>query len=122
MKAQPGLIQVFQTVKDSADRLNQKPALAFAPGGLQFATVLVDAGPRFQTIEGFGGAFTVTYPEVSRAMMEDKVRNIVTSGADTVVMCEPGCLMNIAGGLQKAGSAIRAMHIIDLLAAREGSV
>ena len=58
MQAQPGLIQVFQTVKDSADRLGQKPALAFAPGGLQFATVLVDSGPRFQTIEGFGGAFT----------------------------------------------------------------
>jgi len=31
-------------------------------------------------------------------------------------MCEPGCLMNIAGGLRKAGSSIRAMHIVDLLA------
>lgn len=67
---------------------------------------------------GFGGAFTVTYPQVSRAMMENKVKNIITSGADTVVMCDPGCLMNIAGGLHKAGSPIRAMHIIDLLASR----
>ncbi len=65
---------------------------------------------------GFGGAFTVTYPEVSRSMMENKVRNVIASGADTVITCEPGCLMNIAGGLQKAGSSIRAMHIIDLLA------
>jgi L-lactate dehydrogenase complex protein LldE len=71
-----------------------------------------------ETCCGFGGAFTVTYPEVSRSMMENKVKNIVASGADTVVMCEPGCLMNIAGGLRKAGSTIRAMHIIDLLAAR----
>jgi L-lactate dehydrogenase complex protein LldE len=69
-----------------------------------------------ETCCGFGGAFTVTYPEVSRAMMENKVKDILASGADTVVMCEPGCLMNIAGGLQKTGSAIRAMHIIDLLA------
>lgn len=69
-----------------------------------------------ETCCGFGGAFTVTFPEVSRAMMENKVRNILASGADTVITCEPGCLMNIAGGLRKAGSTIRAMHIIDLLA------
>jgi L-lactate dehydrogenase complex protein LldE len=68
-----------------------------------------------ETCCGFGGAFTVTYPEVSRSMMENKVTNIIASGADTVVTCEPGCLMNIAGGLHKAGSNIRAMHIIDIL-------
>jgi L-lactate dehydrogenase complex protein LldE len=71
-----------------------------------------------ETCCGFGGAFTVTYPEVSRSMMENKVRNIIASGADTVVMCEPGCLMNVAGGLYKVGSNIRAMHIIDLLSLR----
>ena len=72
-----------------------------------------------ETCCGFGGSFTVTFPEVSRAMMDNKVKDILASGADTVVMCEPGCLMNIAGGLHKVGSSIRAMHIIDLLAARE---
>ncbi len=71
-----------------------------------------------ETCCGFGGAFTVTYPEVSRSMMENKVKNILASGADTVVMCEPGCLMNVAGGLHKAGSNIKAMHIIDLLASK----
>ncbi len=68
---------------------------------------------------GFGGAFTVTYPEVSRAMMENKVKCILSSGADTVVTCEPGCLMNMAGGLHNGGSQIRAMHIIDILASKE---
>jgi L-lactate dehydrogenase complex protein LldE len=75
-----------------------------------------------ETCCGFGGAFTVTYPEVSRSMMDNKVHNIIASGADTVVMCEPGCLMNIAGGLHKAGSSIRAMHIIDVLAQTESNV
>jgi L-lactate dehydrogenase complex protein LldE len=75
-----------------------------------------------ETCCGFGGAFTVTYPEVSRSMMENKVRDIVASGADTVVMCEPGCLMNVAGGLHKAGSRIRAMHIVDLLAEQDSNV
>lgn len=71
-----------------------------------------------ETCCGFGGAFAVTFPEVSRAMMENKVKHILASGADTVVTCEPGCLMNIAGGLRKAGSPIRAMHLIDLLASK----
>lgn len=71
-----------------------------------------------ETCCGFGGAFTVTYPEVSRSMMENKVKHIIASGADTVITCEPGCLMNIAGGLHKAGSDIRAMHIIDVLSSR----
>ena len=75
-----------------------------------------------ETCCGFGGAFTVTYPEVSRAMMENKVNDIIASGADMVVMCEPGCLMNIAGGLHKARANVRAMHIIDLLAQQEKNI
>jgi len=69
---------------------------------------------------GFGGAFSVTFPEVSRSMMENKVKNIIAAGADTIVTTEPGCLMNIAGGLRNVRSPIRAMHIIDVLAS-EGS-
>jgi L-lactate dehydrogenase complex protein LldE len=72
-----------------------------------------------ETCCGFGGSFSVTFPEVSGFITENKVKNILASGADTVVMCEPGCLMNVAGGLRKAGSKIRAMHIIDLLASKE---
>jgi Fe-S oxidoreductase len=36
-----------------------------------------------------------------------------------VVACDAGCLMNIAGGLRQAGSKVRAMHIIDILASQE---
>jgi len=89
-------------------------ALLDSVKGLEFVSLKEE-----ETCCGFGGSFTVTFPEVSRAMMENKVKDIVASGADTVVMCEPGCLMNIAGGLYKAGSKIRAMHIIDLLASKE---
>jgi L-lactate dehydrogenase complex protein LldE len=70
-----------------------------------------------QTCCGFGGAFSVIYPEVSRAMMEAKVRNIQASGADVVVAGDAGCLMNIAGGLHKTGSSLRAMHLAEVLAA-----
>jgi L-lactate dehydrogenase complex protein LldE len=65
---------------------------------------------------GFGGIFSVVYPEVSRAMMETKVKNIIASGAEVVVVSEPGCLVNIRGGLVKVGSRVRAMHLIEILA------
>jgi len=71
-----------------------------------------------ETCCGFGGVFSVIYPEVSCTMMTAKVRNIQASGAEYVVVGEPGCLMNIAGGLQRAGSPVRAVHLIDVLAAQ----
>jgi L-lactate dehydrogenase complex protein LldE len=74
--------------------------------------------PEEETCCGFGGIFSVIYPEVSREMMTAKVRNIQASGAEYVVVGEPGCLMNIAGGLQRIGSPVRAVHLIDVLAAR----
>lgn len=74
-----------------------------------------------ETCCGFGGTFSVIYPEVSKAMMEAKVRSIIASGAEVVVACDGGCLMNIAGGLRQAGSPIRAMHLIEVLAAGRGA-
>jgi L-lactate dehydrogenase complex protein LldE len=71
-----------------------------------------------ETCCGFGGIFSVVYPEVSRDMMETKVRNITATGAEVVVVAEPGCIMNIAGGLRKIGSPVRAMHLIEVLAAQ----
>jgi L-lactate dehydrogenase complex protein LldE len=74
-----------------------------------------------ETCCGFGGIFSVVYPEVSRAMMQNKVRNIMATEAEYVVVAEPGCIMNIAGGLHVAGSPIRAVHLIEVLAATDGA-
>ena len=65
---------------------------------------------------GFGGSFSFKYADISAAMAEDKVNNIIDSGADTVVGCDMGCLMNIQGILSRKGSALRVMHIAQLLA------
>jgi L-lactate dehydrogenase complex protein LldE len=73
-----------------------------------------------ETCCGFGGVFSVINPEVSRLMMEEKVRRIEASGAQAVVAGDAGCLMNIGGGLRRAGSPLRAMHLIDVLAAGGG--
>jgi len=71
--------------------------------------------PGEETCCGFGGVFSVIYPEVSKSMMEAKVQAINSTGADVVVACDAGCIMNIAGGLRKAGSSVRAMHLIEIL-------
>lgn len=77
--------------------------------------------PDEETCCGFGGVFSVVYPEVSRAMMETKLRNVQLSGAEVVVTAEPGCLMNISGGLQKRNWPLRAMHLIEILASDGGA-
>jgi L-lactate dehydrogenase complex protein LldE len=65
---------------------------------------------------GFGGSFSVKYPDISEAMVTDKVNNIIASGADTVVGCDMGCLMNIQGMLSRMGSDIKTLHIAQILA------
>ena len=65
---------------------------------------------------GFGGAFSVKYPDISNAMVSDKVKNIIDTGADTVVGCDVGCLMNIQGKLSRLGSDIKVMHLAQILA------
>jgi L-lactate dehydrogenase complex protein LldE len=64
---------------------------------------------------GFGGTFAVKYAHISTAMLEDKVRFIEASGADVVVGCDTGCLLNIRGMLKRRGLAAKTMHIAQLL-------
>ena len=65
---------------------------------------------------GFGGSFAVKYADISSAMVTDKVNNIIATGADTVVGCDMGCLMNIQGMLSRMGSDIKIRHIAQILA------
>jgi L-lactate dehydrogenase complex protein LldE len=66
---------------------------------------------------GFGGTFCVKYPEISNHMAADKAREIVQSGADTLVAGDMGCLMNLAGKLSRDGhGSIRAYHVAEVLA------
>ena len=64
---------------------------------------------------GFGGSFSVKYSDISNAMVTDKVKNIMDTGADVVVGCDMGCLMNIQGKLSRIGSDIKVMHMAQIL-------
>lgn len=65
---------------------------------------------------GFGGLFAVKYPHISTAILEEKLKNIADSGADTVVANDCGCLMHIRGAMERQGMRTRAVHIAELLA------
>ena len=67
---------------------------------------------------GFGGSFSVRYPQISTAMVADKTRCILATGADAVVSTDSGCLMNIGGKLHREGREIRVMHLAELLESR----
>ena len=64
---------------------------------------------------GFGGSFAVRYPEISGAMVDDKMNCILDTGADVLVSTDTGCLMNIGGRLHRAGKSIEVLHIAELL-------
>jgi len=64
---------------------------------------------------GFGGVFSIEHPEISTAMLERKVTNLVMSGASVVVSCDAGCVTNINGGLHRQHKLQRAVHIADIL-------
>lgn len=65
---------------------------------------------------GFGGTFCVKYPEISVKMVDDKIKNILAIGADTLIGGDLGCLMNISGRLQRIGSSVRVYHVAEVLA------
>jgi L-lactate dehydrogenase complex protein LldE len=65
---------------------------------------------------GFGGTFCVKYPEISNAMVSEKAADIAATGADTLLAGDLGCLMNMAGKLQREGSAVKVRHVAEVLA------
>jgi L-lactate dehydrogenase complex protein LldE len=64
---------------------------------------------------GFGGTFAVKYPDISTAMVDDKVQHIIDTGAEVVTGGDMGCLMNIEGRLHRLGASVKALHIAQLL-------
>ena len=64
---------------------------------------------------GFGGSFSVRFPEISGAMVQDKVAFIEQTGADAVVATDSGCLMNIGGCLHRRGCKARPLHLAQVL-------
>ena len=65
---------------------------------------------------GFGGSYSMKFPEISAQLLEKKLDNIRRTGASRVVMDCPGCIMQIRGGTEKRKYDFKVSHIAELLA------
>ena len=72
--------------------------------------------PEAEDCCGFGGVFSVEQPEIAAEMLQRKIRNLETSGAPTLVVCDTGCLMHLQGGLRQLGQPQKVVHIAEVLA------
>ena len=72
--------------------------------------------PDSRTCCGFGGTFSAKHTAISSAMVEQKVRHALSTGATYITSTEASCLMNIAGYISKNKLPITPIHIVDILA------
>jgi L-lactate dehydrogenase complex protein LldE len=71
---------------------------------------------------GFGGTFAVKNADTSSAMLTDKMRCILDTGAEVCTAGDNSCLMHIGGGLSRARAGVRPLHLAEILAQTEEHV
>jgi L-lactate dehydrogenase complex protein LldE len=64
---------------------------------------------------GFGGTFSLQFPAISEAMVEEKASHILATGADLLISAEISCMMNLGGYFSKQEKPIRTVHIAEVL-------
>ncbi len=86
-------------------------------------TVIADAGIELRELPdadvccGFGGAFSLAFPEVSGALGDEKARHAASTGAEALVGCDLSCLLHIAGRAHREGIDLTVRHIAEVLEA-----
>jgi L-lactate dehydrogenase complex protein LldE len=65
---------------------------------------------------GFGGTFALKNADTSTAMLADKMRNVLSTGAELATAGDASCLMHIGGGLSRLRSGTRTIHLAEILA------
>lgn len=65
---------------------------------------------------GFGGLFAVKYPQISERMADDKIKDAQSTGADLLLGADLGCLLHLAGRMERDGKSMRVRHVAEVLA------
>ncbi|MCF8012305.1 MAG: (Fe-S)-binding protein, partial [Clostridiales bacterium] len=65
---------------------------------------------------GFGGSYSIKFPELSQQMLDKKLNAVEDTGASNVGVDCPGCKMQISGGLDKRNKDIPVKHTAEVLA------
>jgi L-lactate dehydrogenase complex protein LldE len=77
--------------------------------------------PRSDECCGFGGTFSIKNPDVSAAMLADKMESVIQSGAEVLCAGDRSCLMHIGGGLERIRAGIKTLHLAEILASTDGT-
>lgn len=72
--------------------------------------------PQANVCCGFGGTFSIKYPDISNAMVEKKCQSIAAAKADCLLAGDLGCLLNMQGKLARQGNQIEVRHVAEVLA------
>ena len=75
--------------------------------------------PGLEQCCGFGGTFAIKNPDVSTAMLDEKLDAVLSTNAEIVTACDNSCLMHINGGLHRRGCSARTIHIAEVLAGEQ---
>jgi L-lactate dehydrogenase complex protein LldE len=75
--------------------------------------------PRWDECCGFGGTFSIKNPDVSAAMLADKMEAVIDTGAEVLCAGDRSCLMHIGGGLERIRAGVRTLHLAEILASTE---
>ena len=81
---------------------------------------LVDL-PEAEECCGFGGTFAVKNADVSTAMLSDKLRAVLDTGAEVLCALDSSCLMHMGGGLSRGRTGVRTVHLAEILASTDGA-
>jgi L-lactate dehydrogenase complex protein LldE len=65
---------------------------------------------------GFGGFFSVKYPDVSARMADDKIADAVSTGAEMLVGGDLGCLLHLSGRIARRGEKLAVRHAAEVMA------
>jgi L-lactate dehydrogenase complex protein LldE len=69
---------------------------------------------------GFGGTFAVKNADTSAAMLSDKLRHVLDTGAEVCAAGDNSCLMHIGGGLGRLRAGVGTVHLAEILASQSG--
>ena len=75
--------------------------------------------PEWDQCCGFGGTFAIKNAQTSAAMLADKMKNILSTGAEVCTAGDNSCLMHIFGGMHRQQANVKTVHIAEILASTE---
>jgi len=96
-------------------RVGDKPLrLLRAVRGLELVEL-----PLAESCCGFGGTFALKNADTSTAMLVDKMRHVLSTGAEVCAAGDASCLMHIGGGLSRLRAGVRTVHLAEILASTD---